>query len=221
LPVVLMTAHGSEDIAFQALQKGAASYVPKRNLAHDLPQTIGNVLAVAQADRRHQRLGECLTNVDSRFVLDNDPSLIPPLIGHLEDNLTRVNLCDPGGLTLIGIAVQEALANAVFRGNLEVGAELFHRDPTAYHQLVERRRHEAPYRERRVYVSMEVSRLQAMLVIRDEGPGFDPDLVPDPTDPANLDRVGGRGLFLIRTFMDRVEHNETGNQITMVKRRYR
>src|SRR5689334_16667921 len=56
VPVILMTAHGSEEIAVAALQKGAASYVPKRNLAHDLAETIANVLQVARAGRNEQQL---------------------------------------------------------------------------------------------------------------------------------------------------------------------
>jgi anti-sigma regulatory factor (Ser/Thr protein kinase) len=44
--------------------------------------------------------------------------------------------------------------------------------------------------------------------------------LPDPTDPANLGKSSGRGLFLIRTFMDEVSFNETGNEITMIKRRH-
>jgi len=43
--------------------------------------------------------------------------------------------------------------------------------------------------------------------------------LPDPTDPANLERIGGRGLLLIRTFMDEVRHNDRGNEVTLVKRR--
>src|SRR5262249_19640266 len=58
VPVVLMTAHGSEDIAIQALQKGAASYVPKKSLARDLPETLEQVLTAAKADRYQQRLLE-------------------------------------------------------------------------------------------------------------------------------------------------------------------
>jgi len=54
--------------------------------------------------------------------------------------------------------------------------------------------------------------------VEDEGPGFDPATVPDPTDPGNLERIGGRGLMLIRTFMDDVEHNEKGNRITLRKK---
>jgi anti-sigma regulatory factor (Ser/Thr protein kinase) len=55
--------------------------------------------------------------------------------------------------------------------------------------------------------------------IRDEGPGFDWSTLPDPRDPENLGRVGGRGLLLVRTFMDEVHFNEKGNQIILVKRR--
>ena len=59
---------------------------------------------------------------------------------------------------------------------------------------------------------------EAIYTVRDEGPGYDPSSLPDPTDPANVEKVSGRGLFLIRTFMDQVYHNETGNEITMIKR---
>jgi anti-sigma regulatory factor (Ser/Thr protein kinase) len=43
--------------------------------------------------------------------------------------------------------------------------------------------------------------------------------LPDPTDPANVKMISGRGLLLIRTFMDEVLHDHSGTQITMVKRR--
>jgi CheY-like chemotaxis protein/anti-sigma regulatory factor (Ser/Thr protein kinase) len=221
VPVILMTAHGSEDIAIKALQKGAASYVPKKSLARDLPETLEQVLTTSKADRHQQRLLECLTRVECHFVLDNDSALIPPLIGHLEENITRMRLCDPSGLILVGVALHEALTNAIFHGNLEVSSAMREQDERAYYDLAQQRRQQEPYRSRRVYVHAELSRLEATFVVRDEGPGFDPSSLPDPTDPSNLERVSGRGLFLIRTFMDQVTHNEVGNQITMVKRRYR
>ena len=79
------------------------------------------------------------------------------------------------------------------------------------------RRAAGPDQDRRVHVYAKESRRQAVYVIRDEGPGFDPSALPDPTDPSNLEKASGRGLLLIRTFMDEVHHNEDGNQITMVK----
>ena len=68
-------------------------------------------------------------------------------------------------------------------------------------------------------MTAKLSPAEAHFVIRDEGPGFDPSACPDPTDPANLEKRSGRGLLLIRTFMDEVAFNEAGNQITLVKRR--
>ena len=221
VPVVLMTAHGSEDIAIKALQKGAASYVPKKSLARDLPETLEQVVTTAKADRHQQRLLECLTRVECNFVLDNDTALIPPLIGYLEEHLTRLKLCDPSGLILVGVALHEALTNAIFHGNLECSSLLREKDEKEYYDLANKHRQEEPYKSRRVYVRAELSRVEATFMVRDEGPGFDPSSLPDPTDPSNLEKVSGRGLFLIRTFMDQVTHNEVGNQITMVKRRYR
>jgi anti-sigma regulatory factor (Ser/Thr protein kinase) len=118
------------------------------------------------------------------------------------------------------VALHEALSNAIFHGNLEVSSELREQEEAAYYRLAEQRRQQKPWSDRRVYLSARMSRLEAVFVVRDEGSGFDPSALPNPTDPANLERVSGRGLLLIQTFMDRVEHNETGNQITMSKRRY-
>jgi CheY-like chemotaxis protein len=220
VPVILMTGHGSEDIAIKALQGGAASYVPKKSLARDLSNTLDQVMMASRVDRDQRRLVQFQTHLESHFVLDNDPSLIPPLVGHLEENLARMNLCEPSGLVLLGVAIHEALSNAIFHGNLEVSSTLREEDESSYYRLAQERRAQKPWLDRRVYLTARMSRLEASFVVKDDGKGFDPSALPDPTDPANMERVSGRGLLLIQTFMDRVEHNETGNQITMIKRRW-
>jgi CheY-like chemotaxis protein len=219
LPVILMTAHGSEETAIQALRKGAANYVAKRNLARELVPTVMSVLEIARADRGQQQiLGRC-AHTEASFVLENDLRLIPSLLAQLEVSLTRMQLCDQTGWVRVAVALREALANAIYHGNLELSSELFERDEAAYMDLAERRPHEPPYASRRVHVTARETRTEATYVIRDDGNGFDPAGLPHPTDPENLDRPTGRGLFLIRTFMDDVQHNEAGNEITMVKRR--
>lgn len=77
VPVILITAHGSEEIAVKALQKGAASYVPKRSLASELVHTVNNVLDLVQATHREQQVLDWITRVECRFVLDNDVSSSP------------------------------------------------------------------------------------------------------------------------------------------------
>jgi CheY-like chemotaxis protein len=220
VPVILMTAVGSEEIAVAALQKGAASYVPKRNMAQDIVDTVYRVVAVSQAGREQLRVIDSLDHVELTFVLDNDPSLAPPLIGFLEEQVTRIQSCDRNDLMRVGMALHEALLNAIQHGNLELSSELRQEgDEKAFRELGAARRLAAPYRDRRVRVHAQLSRSEAVYVIEDEGPGFDVSTLPDPSDPANVGRIGGRGLTLIRTFIDEVRHNERGNQITLRNRR--
>ena len=95
----------------------------------------------------------------------------------------------------VGIALREAIVNAMHHGNLEAGSELRQRDDADYQALIERRRSEAPYRERRTQVTVTLDRDKAVYVVRDEGRGFDPSKLPDPVDPANMDKLSGRGLL--------------------------
>jgi CheY-like chemotaxis protein len=217
-PVILMTAHGSEDIAIQALQKGAASYVPKKSLARDLAETLEQVLAVSKTKQQEHRLLRYLDSSEARFTLENDTSLIPSLVGHLEEDVSRLKLSDPSGLVLLGVALHEALTNAILRGNLGLDSALRESDEKEYYRLSVQRRTEQPYADRGVYITARFSREELSFTIRDDGNGFDPNILPDPTDPSNFGRVSGRGLLLIQMFMDRVEHNGKGNEITMVKR---
>jgi CheY-like chemotaxis protein/anti-sigma regulatory factor (Ser/Thr protein kinase) len=217
LPVILMTAHGSEDIAIQALKSGAASYVPKRSLQNALAETLDQVLVSAQGALTRLRILESLTRLETYFELDNDTALVAPLVGHLEDNLKTLKLCEPAGLMLLGVALHEALTNAILHGNLELDSALRENEERRYYQLAKERRAQSPYSERRVHVQASLTRKEATFTIRDEGKGFDPSTIPDPTDPSNLGRVSGRGLLLIQTFMDHVAHNERGNEITMIK----
>jgi anti-sigma regulatory factor (Ser/Thr protein kinase) len=107
----------------------------------------------------------------------------------------------------------------LYHGNLELDSELRESDRIAYRALVTERQNADPYRSRRIHVSIHLHDEQGEFVIGDEGPGFDPTKLPDPTDPTNLERPSGRGLLLMRTFMDEVIYNDAGNQVTLIKRR--
>src|ERR1043165_9395542 len=219
VPVVLMTVYGNEEIAIQALRSGAASYVPKRILERDLLSILEQVLTAAQVEWCQERLLGQLTQAELHFALDNDRTLIPALVAHLQQYLLRMELCDHTGKTRVGVALEEALLNAMYHGNLEVSSDLRQGGDEAYHRLADERRGRPPYCDRQIHCAARFSSQEAAYVIRDEGPGFDPNSLPDPTDPVNLERASGRGLLLIRTFMDSVAFNTIGNQITLVKRR--
>jgi serine/threonine-protein kinase RsbW len=98
------------------------------------------------------------------------------------------------GRDLFGIelALEESLTNAIRHGN----------------------RFDA---SKKVLVECKVSEERFWLRVRDEGPGFCPQDVPDCTADENLDCPGGRGVALMKAYMTRVEYNECGNCVTMEK----
>lgn len=224
VPVILMTAYGSEALAIEALEQGASSYVPKSDLARRLPETVESVLRLAHAGRSHDRLLGCLTQTQFSFCLESDASLIDPMVELAQQMVAGMRLTDFPGKLQIGVALKEALLNALFHGNLEITAEevkavedqLLGEDDMS---LVERRRAKPPYCDRRIFVDIRISPEEARFVIRDQGPGFDIARVPNLCECGALEGERGRGLWLMRTFMDEVIFDSAGNQVTMVKRR--
>ncbi|MCG3155423.1 MAG: Serine-protein kinase RsbW [bacterium] len=96
----------------------------------------------------------------------------------------------------LAIAVTEIGNNAINHGNK--------RDP-----------------RKKVFVDITASAGEVRVVIRDEGPGFNPDHLSNPLDPENLLRESGRGVFIVRSLMDEVHFDFTrgGTETTMIKRK--
>ncbi|MBA4032258.1 MAG: response regulator receiver protein [Planctomyces sp.] len=221
IPVILMTAQGSEELAVKALQQGAASYVPKRLLAQELIGVATRVLASSDEDRSRSALLNRLTEQTEQFVLPNDLTLIMSLSHHLQRSLADIWECDTTERVRVGTALEEALLNAYYHGNLEVSSTLKEQDHNAFHEMAEMRLKESPWRDRVIRVSSRIQPTTAQFVIHDDGPGFNPASLPDPTDPAYLERPCGRGVLLMRAFMDEVVYNKKGNEVTLSKHRFR
>jgi CheY-like chemotaxis protein len=219
VPAILMTSQGSEEIAVEALQRGAASYVPKHTMAQKLDETIHRVLVASRRQMSHVKMLECMTSNQCAFVLANDSTLVESMVTHLQDCATQMGICGEAERTRVGVALEEALVNALYHGNLAVSSDLRGEDDKAYFELITRRAREVPYCNRHIYVSAKLSRQEAVFTVRDEGAGFDPSSLPDPNDPSTLERAHGRGVLLMRAFMDSVTYNDTGNEATLIKRR--
>jgi len=92
----------------------------------------------------------------------------------------------------VRLALDEALANAVKHGNQN--------DPS-----------------RSVKVEVGIDDAKVTISIEDEGAGFDPVCLPDPTSEENITRPCGRGVMLMKAYMTQVSFNERGNRVTLVK----
>lgn len=216
MPVMLVTSAGSEEIAIEALAVGAASYSPKRLLAADLVRTARGLLRKSSEENRRSLVKERMMECRYHFQIENDTELITPLVELFQSHMSE---WDESDRLRIGVAIDEAMVNAIYHGNLEVSSDLRENGDDSFYALVKERTNQTPYSNRHVDVKMHIDRDLFSITITDQGPGYDPSRLPDPTTPENLDKVSGRGLLLIRTFMDDVNVNPTGNQIHMVKRK--
>jgi len=222
VPAILLTAEGSDELAVEALRSGAASYVPKSRMADWMIGVVDEVLDLLQADYSYARLVQSLNYNELRFTLESDADLIDPLVDLIQQMVFGMGLCDATGRIRIGMAVEHALLNALYRGNLEITREEAEQPQALSKQdrtnLVQQRLAESPYRDRTIHFEAKLDSSQSQFVVSDEGPGFDVSALPDPSEPHILEREGGRGLVLMRSFMDKLEFNDKGNEVTMIKR---
>jgi len=224
IPVILMTAHGNESVALDALRGGAATYIPKAHMDEMLMDSVRHVLAMRNADRSATGLMQAVGDLDYEFELATDPALVEPLVRLVQQAVSGMQLAeDPQGLRM-GIAVEQALLNALYRGNLEISAEDMEQaredrlrgqttDPAA------QRLAEAPYCERKIFVRIDIDDDKLQLVVRDEGPGFDVAQFANVSAESLPNGERGRGFVLMRSFMDEVTLNDRGNEITLIKYR--
>jgi serine/threonine-protein kinase RsbW len=141
------------------------------------------------------RPDETLSGMENEIVLEL-PTDVRSIEHAVEYVMRRCNACAEQGHRLhlnFRVGLTEALANAMLYGNGH--------DPS-----------------KRVRVEIVVADGEIKARVTDQGVGFDPAAVPDPTTPENLLNPGGRGLFLMRQLLDEVSFNDQGNQVTLVLR---
>jgi serine/threonine-protein kinase RsbW len=112
------------------------------------------------------------------------------LVERLIDDVCQVYNVDENSYGNILIAVTEAVNNAICHGNQN--------NP-----------------EKFVQIGFQTADKQLIFSIRDEGQGFDHASLPDPTDPANLDKISGRGVFLMKNLADKIEFNHDGKEVSL------
>jgi serine/threonine-protein kinase RsbW len=125
------------------------------------------------------------------IIIPSDPAAVRCLQDDIEKELQACQF-DAREVFSIRLALEEALVNAIKHGNQMDCRKLIH-------------------------ISYSVSKERFEVGITDEGPGFDPEEVPDPMAPENLERPCGRGLLLMRHYMTEVNYHPPGNRLSMTK----
>lgn len=139
------------------------------------------------------RIGDVVIEAPYRELSLRRSEEVTPFVQGVMDGLAALGYCSRDCMGM-GLALEEAIVNGLRHGNRG--------DPT-----------------KAVRVRYQITRGHVMADVEDEGPGFDPDLVPDPTLPENLDRLSGRGLFLMKSYTTSLRFSAHGKCVTLYKRR--
>lgn len=151
------------------------------------------------------------------YLFPNDYALVSFYVKQLLE--PRADALEPQVHEELGLALRELLLNAVEHGNLGFGYSEKSRalDAGDWKQRVAERQRQSEYAERQIEVCSTWENDRVVIVIRDEGPGFDWRNLPDPTDPDNLLVAHGRGVLMARLSVDSLRYNDAGNEVTIVK----
>lgn len=127
-------------------------------------------------------------------ILETIPSRLELLDGFVAGTIDRISPLtrEPDDVFHVKLALHEAIVNAVKHGNKM--------DP-----------------DLSVRVDIDADSERVMIRVTDQGQGFDYKKIPDPITPENLEKLNGRGIFLMQNAMDKVEFADGGRTIQMVK----
>jgi len=217
-PVILISGQGDVSNTIRALQLGALDFIVKPVYLKSVEEALDKIETVMAAERENKAAVELISEQKVVMSFASDLNKIRNVISYF--NRYTQDLCGVFDLEAnkLAICLQECLTNAIIHGNFKVESRLKEEDWSAFDQLIRERQADAELGGKKVFITLHHTPQALTFEVRDEGEGFDPAILPDPTHPESWLKLSGRGILFIRSYIDEVTWNDVGNSITMVKR---
>jgi DNA-binding response OmpR family regulator len=215
--VVIVTGHGTEEVAVSALRAGASNYIKKPIDLGELERVTQTLVMLARSLEIDVVTKKILREESRRLVFPSSPEIVPAIIGNLCASLPLV--FDLTTIERIEIALGEMIQNALEHGNLEISYEEKARahDAGVYLELLNSRLRDTGFGSRAIDVFYHLWPEGVEFTIRDQGKGFDWRGVMDAIYADGIVRHSGRGIILTSYFVDEIKYNEKGNEVRLVK----
>jgi CheY-like chemotaxis protein len=214
VPVIVTTGMDTEGMAAQAIQAGAVGYIQKNHLPEMLRPTVQRILELRQLLNDSRQLQAGMRTSHFEFDFSNDATQLRNLVNYTTQLLGVVTPLSRNQRLRIAMAMEHALNNALYRGNLEMLSE--YKVPFAMRtsdikhlELVDSRLNSQPYQDRRIQVVVDIKPTRFAIRVKDGGRGFNPD------EWGSWEHANARGIILMRAFMDAVEYSQDGNDVQM------
>ena len=169
--------------------------------AHDLPATV--------------QLEQTIFQVPSL------PDWIAPTIEFLKQKSLLSGACEESRAVKLTLALHEALTNSIIHGNLEVDSDLKEQEDNAFTRLLAQRAADPAYANRTVTIEVGYDGERCQWALTDQGRGFDYQRLLDRevVDEAEIWLASGRGILMMKAFMDEVRYEQAGRRVVLAMRR--
>jgi YesN/AraC family two-component response regulator len=191
VPIVILTGFATVEMTRDALQSGAYNFITKPFEVENILGIVKKGLSLKKEIVRNKEVAsftKCAFDVE----IPSRSELLGGVIFYIIEQLKLVDFSERIISTEILMTLDEAITNAHKHGNKN-------------------------NKEKKIFVRTKIDAQKMEMSIRDEGEGFDPDKLIDPLSPEGIERNCGRGVFLIKSYMDEVSYNDKGNELTIVK----
>jgi serine/threonine-protein kinase RsbW len=192
---ILTTGLQTQEIIQQALEEGAYNFVNKPFSLEE----IGNIISIGDRTRSVQRNVESIQpylTQQCQFVLPSRKDLLEQVAGTIAELAKIAGFHEKLVAMNIPLTIDELFLNAVIYGNKEIESKT-------------------------VTVNVVLDPEKISIEITDQGEGFDWQRVLDRNSPADLENEGGRGIFLVKHYVDQLQYNKIGNSVSVIINRNR
>ena len=215
IPVIVMTGYSCLDLSISALKLGAYDFIIKPFNIKVLLSSLEKLTVLQEASQ------EAIET--HPYTSDKLQISVPTKIEHITSVISTLQSFFNAACKLyeidatkISLCLQEALINAFIHGNLGVPSSLKEESWELFDEKVKEREAIPDYADKKVFIRYFMDKDFFYFEIEDQGDGFDPFNLPDLEDQLAM-MCSGRGLLIIKSYMDEVTWNEKGNCVKMVK----
>ncbi len=219
-PFIVITGHNTLKNEIDSFRLGALDFLVKP-FSFD---TVSNILERFKKNFLSQKKIKSSKSVFLKskinlFTIDSVMGEIPDYVEIILSEIHSLHGVKDSDLLVLKVVLFELLANAIEHGNAGVGylekQEMLEKEEKDYIEHIDSI---CMVNKKKVYVELSYSQAEIRLTIQDEGSGFNPTAVPDPTINPRQNILSGRGIFIAKLNIDKLEYNEKGNIVTAIRK---
>lgn len=216
-PVIFVSAFVNIENTMEAIRLGAADFIRKPFKIHELYHSLDRLIELDKPQEQFTQSLSALGKMNWEFATkDFNVQLFASQLAQFVTKSRTIPIHEKNSFYVV---VSEALLNAREHGNLEMRSHVKDEDMAEYERLMSERLRNPVMANRKIHITFEHANRDIKITISDEGSGFDHRLIDSEEfySHDNLMKQHGKGLLIVKNYMDSVIFNDKGNTITLIK----